>query len=148
MAKTKKYCTKCKKEKNLDHFANKRRYKNNTYCWCNDCVRKYQNEYKRQWRINNPEKSKAAQHKYRIAKRYGLTVKYWNQMFADQDGRCAICMIPQDELNHTLCVDHNHKTGHVRQLVCKRCNMLIGVYEADFYGFKDKIKEYLEKNNG
>jgi hypothetical protein len=51
------------------------------------------------------------------------------------------------ELNHTLCVDHNHKTGKVRQLVCKRCNLFIGVYETDFYGLRKRIKFYLETNN-
>ena len=69
-------------------------------------------------------------------------------MFDEQQGRCAICEIPQEELNHKLCVDHNHKTGKVRQLVCRRCNLLIDTYERRFYGFEDKLKHYFEKNNG
>ena len=105
-------------------------------------------EWQRQWRKKNPERYKAISKKCRLKNLYNLSVEDYDQMFVSQNSKCAICGIAQDDLNHLLCVDHNHKTGKIRQLVCRRCNLLIDVFEHGFYGFKDKIEQYLEKNNG
>lgn len=45
-------------------------------------------------------------------------------MFAEQLGLCAICHKPEDI---KLAVDHCHDTGKIRGLLCKRCNMGIGL---------------------
>ncbi len=57
---------------------------------------------------------------------YGLTLDDLQQMFEDQDGRCAICDTPFDDdlVPH---VDHCHETGRVRGLLCIRCNTGIGL---------------------
>lgn len=43
-------------------------------------------------------------------------------MYSEQDGRCAIC----DAQHDSLCVDHDHDTGAVRKLLCRKCNTVIG----------------------
>ena len=67
-------------------------------------------------------------------------------MFKEQYGCCAICGKHQSELKKALAVDHDHRTGKVRGLVCNMCNYLIDIYEKDFYG--NIIKNYLEKTDG
>lgn len=51
---------------------------------------------------------------------YGLTEKSHGNLEELQDGRCAICR--KRQVSKALAVDHNHKTGDVRGLLCSRCN--------------------------
>jgi len=46
-------------------------------------------------------------------------------MLARQNGRCASCKIRPAE---TLCVDHCHRTGMVRGLLCRKCNTGLGCF--------------------
>ncbi len=71
--------------------------------------------------------------------RYGLSEEQYNQMLADQANRCAICQQPPPEalasgrrqgLN-SLHIDHCHRTGRVRQLLCHHCNKGIGHMKDD-----------------
>lgn len=41
-------------------------------------------------------------------------------------GFCFICGITQDKLKRGLCVDHDHKTGKIRGLLCSPCNFILG----------------------
>lgn len=54
---------------------------------------------------------------------YGITKAQYDAMFIAQDGRCAICLKVSDK---RLSVDHDHKTGKVRKLLCNSCNMILG----------------------
>lgn len=51
----------------------------------------------------------------------GVTQEQFDEMFVRQDGRCAIC-----RQKNRLFVDHDHKTGKARGLLCSRCNLGIG----------------------
>jgi len=59
--------------------------------------------------------------------KYGMTIADYNAMHARQNGRCAICSTSEE----TLVVDHNHKTGQVRELLCHLCNAMIGCARED-----------------
>lgn len=65
-------------------------------------------------------------------------------MFAEQQGCCAICGRHQSNWDKALHVDHNHRTGKVRQLLCAKCNRYVGVLEESEL-LIDIIK-YLEKH--
>jgi len=62
---------------------------------------------------------------------YGIQVGDYNRLFIEQSGRCAVCGIHQSELKKRLCVDHDHKTGKVRGLLCTRCNIILGFVHDD-----------------
>ena len=46
-------------------------------------------------------------------------------------GRCAICGRHQSELSRKFAVDHDHKTGKIRGLLCARCNYIVGAVESN-----------------
>jgi hypothetical protein len=59
-------------------------------------------------------------------KNYKITVEEWNALFKGQQGKCAICLEDIDESGSTH-VDHCHKTGKIRGLLCSGCNTGIGM---------------------
>ena len=56
---------------------------------------------------------------------YGITFEQKQQMIAKQNGRCAICKNKLD-MGKNTCVDHDHKTGKVRGILCSNCNTFLG----------------------
>ncbi len=64
---------------------------------------------------------------------YGLTLEEYRRMEAAQGGLCAVCNEPErpckDGTVRRLGVDHCHATGQVRELLCRRCNTLLGSME-------------------
>lgn len=58
---------------------------------------------------------------------YGITVMQWNIMFHRQGGLCPICgtklyRYHEKSGRRAAPVDHDHKTGRVRGLLCFTCN--------------------------
>ena len=86
---------------------------------------KYNKDHKRKWRKNNPRKALEER-----IKKYNLSYEDWVRQWTGQDGECAICGQPFDQHSDAY-VDHNHKTGEVRGLLCNRCNLGIGFLNDD-----------------
>jgi uncharacterized protein YbaR (Trm112 family) len=79
---------------------------------------------------------------------YGLTVDDLNKMKESQDNKCAICggegfHIGKNNHHEKLAVDHCHKTGRVRQLLCHNCNRALGLLQ-DSPELLRKAAEYIE----
>jgi hypothetical protein len=72
--------------------------------------------------------------------KYGITLEQYNLMLSDQGGTCAICGVPPGE-KRALAVDHCHKTGRVRALLCASCNVRLGAYES----IRDQADAYLAR---
>lgn len=64
----------------------------------------------------------ALNHGKRVQEVYGITAEQYAELLAAQDGRCWICQVKPSAKALRLAVDHNHETGEVRGLLCKRCN--------------------------
>lgn len=60
---------------------------------------------------------------------YNLSIADYEKMFKTQGGSCGICGKHQSEFKVRLAVDHNHKTGEIRGLLCNTCNSKLGWYE-------------------
>ena len=64
-------------------------------------------------------------------------------MLEKQLHACAICKEPESQISwgktKRLAVDHDHKTGKVRGLLCQRCNTTLGRYEDDLYVWENFI---------
>lgn len=79
---------------------------------------------------------------------YGITIKQYELMAKKQKEVCAICSQPEtlkryDKITH-LAVDHCHKTGSVRGLLCNNCNRAIGLLKNNPKLLR-KAAKYLEK---
>jgi hypothetical protein len=85
---------------------------------------------RRKWAASDP-KSKTRRSAYRRAMLryfYGLSPEDYDRLSARQGGVCAICMRrPVD----ALCIDHCHRTGRIRGLLCRRCNSALGFFRDD-----------------
>jgi hypothetical protein len=63
----------------------------------------------------------------RKLKKYSISIDDYRGMWQQQSGRCAICNVYTSE----LVIDHNHKSGVVRGLLCHSCNVAIGLFRDD-----------------
>lgn len=66
--------------------------------------------------------------KSHLKRHYKITPDKYNEIFLKQEGKCEICKIHQNELNKKLSVDHCHKTGKIRGLLCNQCNTGLGMF--------------------
>jgi Recombination endonuclease VII len=80
----------------------------------------------------------------KLLRRYGLTVEDYDQMLENQEHRCGICLTHKDELKKGLCVDHCHRTGKVRMLLCVSCNTGLGQFRDSTENLSRAIK-YLKE---
>ena len=78
-------------------------------------------------------------------RKYRMTEDDYDEMWEEQDGCCAICN--EEFANHIEGkVDHNHKTGNVRALLCNKCNTGLGDFDDD----PDLLRaaaDYIEKHD-
>ena len=100
-------------------------------------------DYRKKWKTKNADKVREYRRKRAIEKgsdykRAQMLCKYWpglspeeaqsmyQELYAKQEGKCAICKTHQDRVSRPLCVDHCHETYQVRGLLCGNCNTGIG----------------------
>lgn len=106
------------------------------------------NKNRREKRKANIAEVRAADRKWK----YGITPECFQQMLQEQRNLCAVCFLPETIVDHrtknlcALAVDHNHETGVIRGLLCRRCNMSIGMVKEDLHLLRSII-QYLEKHN-
>src|SRR5260370_20147488 len=67
-----------------------------------------------------------------LRRKYGLDLETFEEFVRIQDGKCSICKRVLDRENpDRVCVDHDHKTNKTRSIVCKRCNLVLGMVDND-----------------
>jgi len=81
------------------------------------------------YHMKNKEKRNEYSKVYHLKYCYGLTLEDYNRIHDTQNGCCAICGKHETKLNKRLVVDHCHKTGKVRGLLCEKCNHGLGRFE-------------------
>lgn len=96
-----KWCPRCEQYLALSRFNKSSTRKDGLTATCKPCSADYQ-------------------HEHRISKVFGLSAEEYDSMLDLQEGRCAICL--QKPRTRRLAVDHDHKTGEVRGLLCNKCN--------------------------
>ena len=167
-----KQCSKCKKKLDISFFWKKGRSKDGLDTYCIKCRKAIQKKWleknkekskhgrrryylknkdnlyrkKKERERVNPEKTKQQRKRYtwrsKLKRLYGISEEIHNEMVLNQLGRCAIC----GTSSKGLVVDHNHRTGKVRGLICSTCNIHLGYYEKD-KTFHEKATKYLKKRS-
>ncbi len=84
-----------------------------------------------------------------LKRRYGIVSKDVDLMIEQQGGVCPICLcVPSTlDLKKPWHVDHDHKTGKTRGILCHHCNTALGNLQDDITILKSAIR-YLEEHNG
>lgn len=62
----------------------------------------------------------------RLRKHFGITLADYMVIYNEQGGCCGICKRHSSNFKNSLAVDHNHKSGLVRGLLCMHCNRALG----------------------
>lgn len=87
------------------------------------------------WAEHNKEKIKEIHKIYRLRKDHDITYEQFHELIIHQSGLCAIC---QKELKSPN-VDHDHKNGKIRGLLCRKCNMALGLFEDNINALRNAI---------
>lgn len=123
-------------------------------------------EYQKAWKAKNPDKSYAYGRKYYLANKakhsarskqrrlgkFGLTEAAYERLNISQSGLCAICRQPEEIIDprngkpRSLAVDHDHKTGNNRELLCGSCNRALGFLKEDLLRV-ESMAAYIKKHN-
>lgn len=78
----------------------------------------------------------------RLRRTYGITADQYDEMLDQQNGVCAICERPPKKM--PLNVDHDHKSGLVRGLLCWTCNHRLLPAAGDNPERASRAAEYLK----
>lgn len=76
-----------------------------------------------------------------LRRRYGITPADYDRLLSAQGNCCAICKGPPTKSYRAFDVDHDHETGRVRGLLCRRCNIGISYFEDG--SFRENAVVYL-----
>jgi hypothetical protein len=115
-----KTCTSCGEDKDVGQFYVR---KGKPRPSCKACQKEYEREYRertgysRNW-------------EHHLKSKYGITGQDYHDMAAAQNHVCAVCNRPETityaNKTRRLAVDHDHRTGKVRGLLCAKCNVMLG----------------------
>lgn len=64
-------------------------------------------------------------------RKYGITLEEKAEIFRQQGRRCAICRSAIPRHKHNWVLDHDHKTGKIRGVLCSPCNLGLGLFKHD-----------------
>ena len=120
-----KHCNKCGTDKPLDQFS-KRKYKNGkmgVQSYCKECDTIWRRKY---YRSHSQTR-----------RRLNISDEYYAQLM--NTTHCQTCGVEMTK----KCIDHDHKTGKVRGVLCNNCNRCLGLLKDDLTVVKSLIK-YLE----
>jgi hypothetical protein len=73
---------------------------------------------------------------------YGISEEDYERLYSNQSGKCAICKRAHSRLH----IDHDHSTGHIRELLCGSCNRAIGLLKEDVAVLKAAAR-YIERHS-
>lgn len=105
---------------------------------CKGCTSGYQRAY----RARHKERLDAYGHHKHVQKKYGISGEQYAEMLRAQGGGCALCGCPPKKRRHA--VDHDHRTGQIRGLLCLTCNYAVERFD-NVPGWADKVTTYLKR---
>jgi len=147
-----KKCNKCNLELDISSFHKKKNGTNGVKAVCKICSAKWQKQHYnkpefKQKRLDRQAKPEYQQYirKFRLKTKYNISIEEYEEMLVNQNNSCAICKTtkPKGRSSTYFAVDHCHKTGKVRSLLCYNCNSSLGLLSENIETLKEMIK-YIE----
>ena len=141
-----KQCPKCKETLPLTGFSSNKLRQDGLCCYCRKCEsKKHRQDHQRL--KQNPVKYKeylAKERNRHLKRTFGITAEDYDQMLSSQNGSCAICEVTECASGAALAVDHCHRTGKIRGILCRDCNTSLGKFNDDRNRLRKAIK-YLDR---
>jgi len=128
-----KKCTVCKLELPFENYHKSKSSSDGYGYRCKKCDREARHNY----RDKNRERFREVSRRKYLKHRYSITPEIYEKILEDQGGCCAICKIDSNKsaygkhVSPRFSVDHCHKTGNVRGLLCNSCNRGLGLLGDD-----------------
>jgi len=157
-----KYCKKCNTNKDISEFYKNKHHKDGLTSYCKKCHSEISCQYAKtkkgkeivnksakKWQRGKGKKKyqkyqKSLKRKNCVLKyKHGITLEQYDEMFKQQNGVCAICSLV-DVTGRRLAVDHDHKTGKIRGLLCTGCNTRLGTLENKIW--RPLAEKYLKSS--
>lgn len=142
-----KKCRGCDEERPVAEFYPEKRNRDGLHSYCRRCASRAKREHYHRnaeelraksaaYRKANPDAVKASRRKHYLAnrdkiliestmRRYGLTREQYDDLTSRYGGICPIC-----NRERKLVVDHDHRSGIVRGMLCQECNTRLGWFEV------------------
>jgi len=128
-------------------------YQRSWYARNKSRVRKLLNEYQKSWRLANRDKAlaisrrseekrkKSGKNKNRhLMRSYGLSPEKFEALKIVAGNKCQVCNRPWQNGYGRHVIDHCHKTGKVRGILCGPCNRALGLLGDDENRIKSLLK--------
>ena len=135
-----KICSHCREKKQISEFHKNSWSRDGYNQPCKACISRQHGA------------TRHARYDRHLKAKHGLENGEYDKMVERQGGVCAICKQNQTTKDHRthetkrLGVDHNHTTGKVRELLCDRCNRIIGWVNEDTVILECMI-DYLKRHS-
>jgi len=116
-------------------------------------------KYAKEYKLKNPglfkkyvdklgyENFAKIQRKSYLKRAYNVTLEEYEKKLKEQNHCCAICNRHQSKFKRKLAVDHDHKTGKIRDLLCAGCNVDVSVVEDRLEVLLKYLNKHKEKLN-
>lgn len=129
-------CQQCGKDYELGVDSSQHKY----------CSLKCRNDWHyNKWKSSGGLRDKVKIRSYWLKHTYGITIEDYENLLEAQGNRCAICGITEPS-GYNWHVDHCHSKGHIRGLLCSKCNQGLGLFNDNTEVMRNAIK-YLEDRN-
>jgi hypothetical protein len=150
-----KRCTTCKETKRLSEFYVQRRRRDGRQSVCMLCQSAYSRKnWNNNRHIRSPKRAEYRRthtHEYarqRLVRMYGITADDFKEQLKSQNSKCAVCKKQLELSIHGLPsrlahVDHDHKTGRFRGILCSGCNGMAGHMECKGIDWIQALADYL-----
>jgi len=144
-----KRCTCCKEDRPRSDFNKDKTRSDGLAATCRPChktisAKNYKNNKDKRSANGkrNYRKNPGRHREYELWHKYGLTVDDYNEMLFLQNNRCVICQqeFVKTGRNSPAHVDHCHKSGEVRAILCTNCDHLLGNAKDDINILQNAIK--------
>lgn len=94
------------------------------------------------YRLSTKEQASKRSKEHHLKSKYNLTAEGFEILKNKQNNRCLIC-----SKDCNLVIDHNHRTGKIRGLLCKYCNTGLGMFKDNPLFLTQAVNYLTEKGN-